>query len=101
MGETESARVDVGALLLVARRYDEVADAVDEVIRTHLTRLGFDGAVAGREYAARGGALRHAVGEVIEQLPTWSRALREIASALRVSSAHYAEADARGSARLG
>ncbi|MET0452160.1 MAG: type VII secretion target [Mycobacterium sp.] len=100
MGETESARVDVGALLLVARRYDEVADSVDEVARTHLTRLRFDGAAAGREYAPRGDSLRQAVGEVVAQLQTWSRALREIASAIRVSAAHYADVEARAAARL-
>ncbi len=101
MGENESAHVDVGALLDVASRYDAVADVVDGLARTHLDRLTFDGAVAGRDYAARGDALRRAVDEVVDQLHVWARAMREIASALRTSAARYVDVDARGAARLG
>lgn len=101
MGENETTRVDVGALFDVAGRYDAVADVVDEVVRTQVTRLTFDGAFAGRNYVARGDALRRAVDDVVEQLRMWSRASREIASALRSSGARYVDVDARGAARLG
>ncbi|MCW2520729.1 MAG: hypothetical protein JWR46_3348 [Mycobacterium sp.] len=101
MGENESAHVDVGVLLDVAGRYDAVADVVDGLARTHLNRLTFDGAVAGREHAARGDALRRAVDDVVDQMYMWARAMREIASALRVSAARYVDVDARGAVRLG
>lgn len=101
MGDIEATHVDVGALLDVARRYDAVADVVEGVARTHLARLNFDGAVAGRDYTARGNSLRRTVGDVVEQMHVWSRALREIASALRASAHRYVETDARGAVRLG
>jgi hypothetical protein len=101
MGENESAHVDVGVLLDVAGRYDAVADVVDGLARTRLGRLTFDGAVAGRHYAARGDALRRAVDDVVDQMYMWARAMREIASALRGSAARYVDVDARGAVRLG
>ena len=100
MGEIESARVDVGALLDVASRYDAVADFVDGIARTHLDRLSFGGAVAGRDYAARADALRRAIDDVVDQLLIWARAMREIASTLRTSGSRYVDADARGAVRL-
>ena len=101
MGEIETTHVDVGALLAVAARYDAVAETVDGVARTLSSRLTFDGALAGRDYVARGDAVRRAVAELADQLRTWSRAAREIASALRVSGDRYVEVDARGAGRLG
>lgn len=101
MGPIESTRVDVGALLDVAGRYDAVADLVDGAVRTHVARLTFDGALAGRDYAARGDALRQAVDDLVEQMRVWSRASHEIASALRTSGVRYVDADARGAVRLG
>lgn len=101
MGEIDAARVDVGVLLDVASRYDALADVIDGLARTHLARLSFDGSVAGRDYAARGGAMRQALGEITDQTRAWSRACREIASALRSSGARYADVDAHSAARLG
>jgi hypothetical protein len=101
MGEPNLARVDVGALLAIADQYDAVADAVDTVIRTQLTPLTFDGAVAGRVHVARGDAVRNAVEGVVDQLRAWSRASDEVASTLRASADRYAEADARFGRRLG
>src|SRR5262245_18761193 len=60
MGQPDVARVDVAALHAVARQYETVADIVESVVRTHLTGLAFDGAVAGRTHVARGDALRAA-----------------------------------------
>jgi hypothetical protein len=101
MGEIESARVDVGALLGVASRCDAVADVVDGLARGELGRLAFDGAVAGRDHAARGDGLRRAIDEVVDQTHAWSRAMREIAAALRASGDRYVDVDARSAARLG
>ena len=101
MGELDVARVDVAALLGIARQYDSAADIVDTAARTHLTGLRFDGAVAGRMHTARGDALRNAVDQVAGQLSQWSRAAAEIAAELRASADRYAEADARGARRMG
>ena len=101
MGESDAARVDVAALLDVARGYDTLADTVDAAVRVHLTRLSFDGAVAGRAYNARADALRNSVEHVSDGMRLWARASVEIASALRASADRYVEADARGARRVG
>jgi hypothetical protein len=101
MGESDAARVDVAALLDVARGYDALADTVDAAVRVHLTRLSFDGAVAGRAYTARGDALRNSVEQVADGMRLWARASVEIGSALRASADRYVEADARGARRVG
>ena len=100
MGQPEAARVDVAALHAVARQYETVADIVEGAVRTHLTGLVFDGAVAGRMHVARGDALRAAVDHVVHELRLWSRAAAEIAAALRASADRYAEADAGAASRL-
>jgi len=101
MGQSDAARVDVAALLDVARGYDAMADAVDAAARTHLARPSFDGAVAGRAYTARGDALRHSVEDIGEGMRLWARACAEIASVLRASADRYVEADARTAGRVG
>ena len=100
MGEIESARVDVEALLDLADRCNAVADMVDGLARTHLGRLMFDGAVAGRDYTGRGNAMRRAVDAVVDPVHVWARALHEIASALGASAGSYAEAEALSAAGL-
>jgi hypothetical protein len=100
MGQPDAARVDVAAVLAVARRYEACADIVDGAVRTHLN-LEFDGAGAGRMHTARGDALRSAVDRIVDQLRQWSRASREIAAALRASADRYAEADALAAQRVG
>lgn len=101
MEATDASRVDVAALLGVARQYQVVADIVDATIRTHLSGLAFDGAGAGRSYVAHGDAVRSAVEDIVNQMRRWSRASAEIAAALRVSADRYAEADTRAARRLG
>jgi len=101
MGEIESAHVDVGAVLDVAGRFDAVAETVDGLARTQLTRLSFDGAAAGRDHATEGDALRRAVDDVTDGMHAWARAAREIAAALRTSVARYVDVDARGAAGIG
>ncbi|OBG11884.1 hypothetical protein A5765_16400 [Mycolicibacterium celeriflavum] len=101
MGATDASRVDVAALLSIASQYELVADTVDGAVRTHLSDLVFDGARAGRSYVAHGDAVRAAVEDVVNQLRRWSRAVAEIAAALRVSADRYAEADERAARRVG
>ena len=101
MGESDAARVDVAALLDVARGYDALADTIDAAVRVHLTTLCFDGAVAGHAYAVHADALRNSVEHVGDGMRLWARASVEIASALRASADRYVEADARGARRVG
>lgn len=101
MGETDATRVDVAALLSVARQYQAVAESLDAAVRTHLTGMLFDGAVAGRAYTGQGDAVRTGVDEVVNQLRQWSRAAAEIAATMRASADRYADADARAARRVG
>jgi hypothetical protein len=101
MGQPDVARVDVAAVHAIARQYEAAADIVEGAVRTHLSGLVFDGAVAGRMHVARGDGLRTAVDQVVGQLRQWSRAAAEIAAALRASADRYAEADARAARRVG
>lgn len=100
MGQPDAARVDVAALLGVARQYETSADIVDGAIRTHLN-LEFDGAGAGRMHTGRGDSLRAAIDLIVDQLWQWSRASREVAAALRASADRYVEADGRAAQRVG
>ena len=101
MGEPDTARVDVAAVLDAARQYDTAADIVDTAIRTHLATLRFDGALAGRVHTAQGDALRIAVEDVVNRLRDWVRAAAEIAAELRSSADRYVDVDARGARRIG
>lgn len=101
MGEPEIARVDVAAVLDVARQYDTASDIVDAAVRTHLTGLRFDGALAGRVHAAQGDALRLAVDDLVHRLQQWARASAEIAAELRSCADRYVDVDARGARRIG
>ena len=101
MGERDAARVDVMAVLGVARGFDAIADMIESDVGAHLAKPSFDGAVAGRSHAARGEALRHAIGDLTDQMRTWSRSCSEIGSALRVSADAYVGAEALGMRRLG
>lgn len=101
MGEPDFARIDVAAVRDAARQYDAVADLVDAAVRTHLTGLRFDGAVAGRAHAAQGDALRLAVDDLVQRLRLWARASAEIAAELRSCADRYVEVDIRGAHRIG
>jgi Excreted virulence factor EspC, type VII ESX diderm len=100
MGQRD-ALVDPTAVRTVANRFDNVAQLIDGAVRTHLCRLAFDGASAGRAYVGHGDALRLAFNRLTGELVQWARATVEIASALRVSADRYGEADLRAAARIG
>jgi hypothetical protein len=93
--------MNVAAVRDAARQYDTAADLVDAAIRTHLSELRFDGAVAGRMHAANGDALRLAVDDVVDRLHQWARAAAEIAAQLRSCADRYVDVDARGAQRIG
>ena len=85
----------------VARQYDAAAEMVDAAVRTHLSGLRFDGAVAGRVHAAKGDALRLAVDDLARRLQQWVRASAEVAAELCSSADRYYDVDARSAARIG
>ncbi|MGE2726552.1 type VII secretion target [Mycolicibacterium pulveris] len=101
MGQPDTAGLDVASLLSVADQYQRVADILDGAVRTHLSGLTFDGATAGRDYVARGDAVRGGLEQVVRQVRQWSRACSEIAAVLRMSADRYVDADARAGERVG
>jgi hypothetical protein len=101
MGQIGTAHVDVPALLDAARQYQAIAESLDDAIHRQLTGLAFDGASAGREYVARGDALRAGVDHLADQLRSWSRACVEIAAQLRGSAERYADVDTQAGDRVG
>ena len=101
VGEPDTARVDVATVLDAARQYDAASDIVDAAIRTHLTGLRFDGAVAGRIHTAQGDALRLALNDLEHRLHEWARAAAEIAAELRSCADRYGDVDHRSARRIG
>jgi hypothetical protein len=100
MGQRD-AFVDAAAVRTVANRFDDAAQLIDGAVGTHLCRLAFDGATAGRAYVGHGDALRLALNRLAGELVQWARATVEIATALRTSADRYGEADLRAAARIG
>jgi len=101
MGEAHVTRMDSAAVRAVAHQFDAAAALVDGAVRTHLTRLAFDGATAGRLHVAHGDALRNALDLLSDELSAWSRAATEIAAALRAGADRYADAELRNAVRVG
>ncbi|MGH3597791.1 MAG: type VII secretion target, partial [Mycobacterium sp.] len=94
MGQRDTV-VDAAAVRAVANRFDATAQLIDGTARTHLGRLAFDGATAGRAHIAHGDALRVALDRLTGELAQWARATVEIAATLRAGADRYAEADLR------
>ncbi|HEY7051957.1 MAG TPA: type VII secretion target [Mycobacterium sp.] len=92
--------MDVAAVRAVAEQFDASAGAIEAGPRTQLSTLGFNGASAGRAYAARGDAVRAAMERIADALTQWSRASAEISASLRTSADRYAAGDERAAARL-
>ncbi len=99
MGQ-QNAFVDAAGVRTVASRFDDTAQLIDDAVRTHLARLAFDGAAAGRAYTGHGDALRVALNRLAGGLSQWTRASVEIATALRASAERYAEADLSAAGRV-
>ncbi|MGV0834225.1 type VII secretion target [Mycolicibacterium thermoresistibile] len=100
MGLSEPARVDLAALLTAADRYERIAERIDATVRTELSALTFDGALAGSAYTARGDALRSAVDEVVGRLRQWSRSAAAISAALRATASRYGESETSAAQRM-
>ncbi|HEY3995113.1 MAG TPA: type VII secretion target [Mycobacterium sp.] len=92
--------IDVAATYRVAQQFGAAAEIIDRALSDQLTRLSFDGAVAGRAHTARGDALRAELQRLVGELSQWSRASDEIAAALRASADRYADAELYAAARI-
>ncbi|UQX12224.1 type VII secretion target [Candidatus Mycobacterium methanotrophicum] len=99
MGQ-QNAFVDAAAMRMVANRFDDTAQRIDDALRTRVARLAFDGVTAGRAYTGHGDALRFALNRLAGELSKWARASVEIAAALRASADRYAEADLSAAGRV-
>jgi delta 1-pyrroline-5-carboxylate dehydrogenase len=93
MGNT---RVDCVGVRAAAQRFDAAAGLLDGI---PLTRLRFDGNVAGRVHAAQGDAVRAALDRLTAAVTQWSRAAEEAAAALRVTADRYGDAELRAAIR--
>jgi hypothetical protein len=89
MGNT---RVDTAAVRAAAQRFAAAAGVLDGA---PLSRLHFDGSVAGRVHTAHGDALRSALDRLAAGVAQWSRAATEVAAALRVTADRYGDAELR------
>lgn len=90
-----NAHVDTAGLRAAAQRFAVAADALDAASRVQLSRLRFDGDVAGRSHVADGGAVRTALHRLVAEVAQWSRAAEEVAAALRVTADRYGDAELR------
>ncbi|MHA7651755.1 type VII secretion target [Mycobacterium sp. ML4] len=93
-------RLDSADVRSIADRIDDAAELIDNAVSRHLAGLAFDGARAGRSYAARGDAVRSGLHRLAEDLSQWSRAAVEIAVALRAEVDRYAQAELHAAARI-
>jgi hypothetical protein len=91
--------VDTAALRAAAQRFDTAADLLDAALRAQLSRLRFDGALAGRAHVAGGDAVRAALDRLAAEVAQWSRAAAEVAAALRATADGYADAELNAAIR--
>ncbi|MDH6197027.1 hypothetical protein M2272_003680 [Mycobacterium frederiksbergense] len=101
MAEVDAARVDIAAVLDIARQYDVIAEIVDTTARTRLGTPAFGGANAGRAHTFHGDAVRAALDDLTDSLRQWARAAREVGATLRASADRYVIADAAAADRVG
>jgi uncharacterized protein YukE len=97
MGTTS---VDPAALRAAAQRMDAAADIVDSILAANLCGLRFDAAVAGRDYAAVGGAVRGVLDRLVADMTRWAVAARETSAALRTGADRFSDAESRAVANL-
>lgn len=88
MGTTS---VDPHALRFAARRLDEAADLLEGAVRNHLSGLRLTGS---------GGSMGLAMGQLVDDVAYWQRAVREYAGAVRASADRYSDEDRRGAEAL-
>jgi len=97
MGRTN---VDIAAVRVAAQRFDTAAEILDGALRTQLSRLRFDGAIAGRAHTASGDAVHRALEQLIAEVAQWSRAAGEIAASVRAGADRYVEAELHAAAGI-
>ena len=90
MGTTS---VQPAVLQAAAQRLDAAADLVLGTLRTRLSGLQFDGAVAGRAHGRAGDAVRIGVDTVVAGLAQWAAATRETSASLRAGAQVYSDAE--------
>lgn len=100
MGQPHATVVDSAGVRALASQLDDIADIVEGIARTQLSRLTFDGATAGRAHAAAGDALHTALNRLGVGVTAWSRSAMEISMALRASADRYVDTDSAAAARL-
>ena len=88
MGTTS---VDPPVLRFAAQRLDEAADLLDAAVCRHLSGLRLQAADHGT---------RSAIGQLVDGIARWQRAVRECACAVRVSADRYTDADRRAAEAL-
>lgn len=93
-------RFDSADVRGIADRIDDASGLIADASSNHLSRLTFDGARAGRDYAACGDRLRAELDRLAAELSQWSRAASEIAAVLRAGADRYAEAESHAAARI-
>lgn len=92
--------MDCETVRAVAHRFNAAADILDQVFRTRLSGLRFDGSTAGRAHTARGDELHVEFDRLTASVAQWSRAAVEMAVVLRTEAGRYAEAELRSAARV-
>ncbi|WP_072687329.1 hypothetical protein [Rhodococcus marinonascens] len=97
---SDGLEVDVTAVINAGARMVRSA----EVLRQQtidLDRLEFCGAQAGRDYAAKGEALRDALGVVGVVFGEWAADAESVGRALEAAAARYSGTDTNFSANIG
>ena len=79
---------------------DAAADIVDCILKSNLSGLRFDSAVAGRDHAVVGGVVRGVLDRLIADMTRWAVAARETAAALRTGADRFSDAESRAVANL-
>lgn len=92
--------IDVAAAYRIADRLEDAAELIGRASSDHLARLAFGGAVAGREHAARGDAVRAELERLAAVVSQWWQVSVEVAASVRSSADRYAEADALAAQRI-
>ena len=90
--------MDCAELRAAAQHFDSAAEVLDGALRGQLSRLQFDGNVAGRSHVAHGDAVRVALDRLTAAVAQWSRAAEETAAVLRYTADRYRDAELRAAA---
>ncbi|MCX4096219.1 type VII secretion target [Nocardia sp. alder85J] len=96
MSSVDELRVDPPGLRQLAERAQQSADALGRYSE-QLGDIGFGAAIAGRDYAEHGQAVRAGVARVAGRLRQWSDDTAATAAAMRSAAASYTAAEQHNS----